>query len=241
MKLTKNRTLIAIVCVVIAALLCFGVAPAVTKLFDKSETVLMLNTDVAKGVAITSSMLTEVELTKRDTLNISYVSKASDIVGKYAKSYLYEGVITKDMVTETLDDIDYKLLSLTDGEMAMSITVQSLAGGFSGKLMEGDIIKIVSIDENDTAIVYDELQYVEVLSATNGDGAVVSAENSKTEENLPTTIIIKLTDNAQIIRLMECENGQLHAVFVTRDKTLGQTYLNEQQTILSAMPINKKA
>ena len=62
----KNRTLIAIVCIVLAVLLCFCIAPIVTNLFNGTQRVVILTSDTAPGVQISKSMLSTVQVSKAD-------------------------------------------------------------------------------------------------------------------------------------------------------------------------------
>ena len=124
----------------------------------------------------------------------------------------------------------------------MSVTVRSLANGLSGKLQQGDIIQIVSVDEDDKAQIYEELQYVEVLATTSDkgsddtyrDGEVNADDEDSGEQSLYATVTIILQDRAQALRLAECENTSLHAVFVTRgDEKLKAECLKAQLELLT--------
>lgn len=124
----------------------------------------------------------------------------------------------------------------------MSVTVRSLANGLSGKLQQGDIIQIVSVDEDDKAQIYEELQYVEVLATTSDkgsddtyrDGEVNADDEDSGDQSLYATVTIILQDRAQALRLVECENTSLHAVFVTRgDEKLKAECLKAQLELLT--------
>lgn len=124
----------------------------------------------------------------------------------------------------------------------MSVTVRSLANGLSGKLQQGDIIQIVSVDEDDKAQIYEELQYVEVLATTSDkgsddtyrDGEVNADDEDSSGQSLYATVTIILQDRAQALRLAECENTSLHAVFVTRgDEKLKAECLKAQLELLT--------
>lgn len=223
----KNRTIIAIICVVLAVVLCFGIAPIVSNLFNGTQSVVILTADIAPGTQIQKSMLSTAQVSKADTFSFSYVENPDELIGKYAKTYLYSGIVTADMFEDQVTDSDIKLLSLKSGEYAMSITIQSLAGGLSNKIRSGDVVSIVTIDENeDEATIMNELKYVEVLSLTNSDGLDV---NDNQSEDLAATITIKLIDDRQITKLLDCEEGTLHVVLVNRDEELSKEYLALQK------------
>jgi pilus assembly protein CpaB len=118
----------------------------------------------------------------------------------------------------------------------MSVTIKNLAYGVSGKLMTGDIIRIVSVDNEKNATIYDELMFVEVFATTTGGGSHNINNQPEADENgdfnLPVTITVILQDNLQALRLAECENTNLHAIFVSRDETMKETYIQMQLEIL---------
>lgn len=134
------------------------------------------------------------------------------------------------------------LRQLKPNETAMSVTVKSLANGLSGKLQQGDIIQIVSVDEDDKAQIFEELQYVEVLATTSdkgsdntyNDGEVNANAEDEEEQSLYATVTIILQDRAQALRLAECENTSLHAIFVCRgDEEYKQKCLKAQLDLLT--------
>lgn len=223
----KNRTIISIICIVLAAVLCFAIAPLFSNIFSGTEEVITLRSDVIQGTLIDRTMLSTAHVAKTDASR--YVVKADDIIGKYAKSYLFAGAVTPSMFEEEISTIDSRLLSLGVGESAMSITVQSLAGGVSGKLKNGDVITIATLDEDGNAVIYDELKFIEVIATTNEDGLDVNGVVTGEDSELPSTITVKLIDDSQIARLIECEDGTLHAVFVSRDENICAEYLEKQK------------
>ena len=113
---------------------------------------------------------------------------------------------------------------------------------------QGDIIQIVSVDDDDdTATVYDELQYVEVLTTTASNGSDDVYQDGKVnegatddgddEENeLYATVTVVLQDRAQALRLAECENTSLHAVFICRgNDELKEECLKAQLEVLGGV------
>lgn len=226
--MTKNRTVIAIFCIVIALFLCFGLAPVLNSFFNGSTQVLALNTDVAAGVQLEPSMLTRVSVSNFSGLNC--ITDESTVIGKFAESYLYKGVLTSDMLAETNETPATKIASLQAGEYAMTITVQDLASGFGTKLSCGDVIMIATKDDDGNAVLYDELQAVEVIAVENEDG--LDIDNNASSENKPAVITVKLVDKSQAARLFECETADtLHAILVTKDAEQGAVALAAQKEI----------
>ncbi|MFR0870702.1 MAG: Flp pilus assembly protein CpaB [Oscillospiraceae bacterium] len=167
----KNRTLIGIVLIVAAIGLCFGISPLFNTILASKTTIIRLKQDIPQGVQITGSMLEAVEV---GTMNLpaDMQNDPKKIIGKYSVTAMFAGDSFNDKkLSDTIDTSDSLLRQLKPNETAMSVTVKSLANGLSGKLQQGDIIQIVSVDEDDKAQIYEELQYVEVLATTSDKGS----------------------------------------------------------------------
>ena len=244
----KNRTLIGIVLIVIAIGICFGISPLFSKLLDSKTNIVRLKNDVEQGTQITSGMLEVIEV---GTLNVpeNTITDPTLIVGKYTVTAMFKGdTFITEKLTDVVDNSDSLLRQLEPNETAMSVTIRSFANGLSGKLQQGDIIQIVSVDdEDDTATVYDELQYVEVLTTTASNGSDDVYQDGKVnegatddgddEENeLYATVTVVLQDRAQALRLAECENTSLHAVFICRgNDELKEECLKAQLEVLGGV------
>lgn len=244
----KNRTLIGIVLIVIAIGICFGISPLFSKLLDSKTNIVRLKNDVEQGTQITRGMLEVVEV---GTLNVpeNTITDPTLIVGKYTVTAMFKGdTFITEKLTYVVDNSDSLLRQLEPNETAMSVTIRSFANGLSGKLQQGDIIQIVSVDDDDdTATVYDELQYVEVLTTTASNGSDDVYQDGKVnegatddgddEENeLYATVTVVLQDRAQALRLAECENTSLHAVFICRgNDELKEECLKAQLEVLGGV------
>ena len=244
----KNRTLIGIVLIVIAIGICFGISPLFSKLLDSKTNIVRLKNDVEQGTQITSGMLEVVEV---GTLNVpeNTITDPTLIVGKYTVTAMFKGdTFITEKLTDVVDNSDSLLRQLEPNETAMSVTIRSFANGLSGKLQQGDIIQIVSVDDDDdTATVYDELQYVEVLTTTASNGSDDVYQDGKVNEGatddgddegneLYATVTVVLQDRAQALRLAECENTSLHAVFICRgNDELKEECLKAQLEVLGGV------
>ena len=244
----KNRTLIGIVLIVIAIGICFGISPLFSKLLDSKTNIVRLKNDVEQGTQIISGMLEVVEV---GTLNVpeNTITDPTLIVGKYTVTAMFKGdTFITEKLTDVVDNSDSLLRQLEPNETAMSVTIRSFANGLSGKLQQGDIIQIVSVDDDDdTATVYDELQYVEVLTTTASNGSDDVYQDGKVNEGatddgddegneLYATVTVVLQDRAQALRLAECENTSLHAVFICRgNDELKEECLKAQLEVLGGV------
>lgn len=218
----KNRTLIGIILIVAAIGLCFGISPLFNKVLASKTKIIRLKQDIPQGAQITGAMLEVVEV---GTLNLpaDMQNDPKQIVGKYTVTAMFKGdSFTDAKLSSEIDTSDSLLRQLKPNETAMSVTIKKLANGLSGKLRQGDVIQIVSVDEDDVAQIFEELQYVEVLATTTDSGSDDTYKDGEVNANkdedlsLYATVTLVLQDRAQALRLAECENSSLHAIFVTR-------------------------
>lgn len=88
--LMKNRTIIGIVCMILAVAMTFAVAPLVNRLTSDTTTVVRLKQDVGRGAKITAEQVETVKV-KTDTIPQGVYVNTADVIGKYASSTLYAG------------------------------------------------------------------------------------------------------------------------------------------------------
>lgn len=84
MRITGNRTVIGIICIVLALGITFGIAPLVNRFTDRKVEVVQVKQNVERGHLITED---DVELVKVGALNLSdrTVKNRKYVVGKYHK------------------------------------------------------------------------------------------------------------------------------------------------------------
>ena len=100
MRITGNRTVIGIICIVLALGITFGIAPLVNRFTDRKVEVVQVKQNVERGHLITED---DVELVKVGALNLSdrTVKNRKYVVGKYAATNLYAGqIMIADLVAE---------------------------------------------------------------------------------------------------------------------------------------------
>lgn len=228
----KNRTVIGIICIVVAVIITFVIAPLINNITNGSISTVRLNQDVKQGSVITETMLEEIEINK-DALSKDSISEKSHIVGKFAASNLYSGdYITKSKLTEDGNTADDVFSSLDGSNVAISVTVDSLASGLSGKLQNGDIVSFI-ITRNDTnqATTPPQLRYMKVVTTTTADGIDKNEiiKNDDGSFELPSTITV-LANNEQAKLLAEYEGTtNIHVALVYRgDKDTANKFLNIQ-------------
>ena len=227
----KNRTIIGIVCIVLALVVTFAVAPLVNKLSDSRTDIVRLKNDIVQGHMIQESDI-EVVTVGSTGLPTNIITKKEAVVGKFAACDLKANTdLLQSMISDKSDSADDVFHTL-DGKKAISITISSFAGGLSGKLENGDIVSLV-IFENETneATIPGGLTYVKVITTTTAEGFDKDelTPNEDGTYELPTTLTL-LVNPTQAKMLVEYENrGVIHADLVYRgDSKTAQKFLDAQ-------------
>ncbi|MBO5019334.1 MAG: pilus assembly protein CpaB [Clostridia bacterium] len=228
----KNRTIIGIVCMVIAVAITFLIAPVVNNLTSDTTSVIRLANDVKQGSPITDADIEEVKV-KTDTIPNGVIIKKNEVVGKYAASNLFAGdYFTKAKVSGEANTADDVFASLDGSKMAVSITIDTFAAGLSAKLQNGDIISVIVTPKNGTeSVIPGELKYVKVVTTTTAGGidkdSIVKNEDGSYE--LPSTITV-LVNEKQAKLLAQYEgNADMQAALVYRgDKETANKFLAKQ-------------
>ena len=229
----KNRTIIGIICIVLALVVTFAVAPLVNKLAESKVDIVRMKSDVVQGHQISEN---DVEIVKVGGYNLpsDVILKKENVVGRFAATDLKAGdYLLPSKLTTTSDKANDVFRTLNGDKQAISITIQTFAGGLSGKLENGDIVQLV-VYENDTsrAIMPRALTYVRVITTTTAEGAdkdELTVNEDGTYE-LPSTVTL-LVNREQAKLLVEYENsGKIHADLVFRgDEATAQKFLAAQE------------
>lgn len=228
----KNRTIIGIVCIVLALILTFAIAPLVNKMAESRVDIIRMKNDVIQGHQISEN---DVETVKVGGYNLpaNVILKKESVVGRFATTDLKAGdYLLPSKLTDTSDKAADVFRTLTGDKQAISITIQTFAGGLSGKLQNGDIVQLVVFENTQTkAHIPAALTYVRVITTTTADGAdkdELTVNEDGTYE-LPSTVTL-LVNQAQAKLLVEYENkGRIHADLVYRgDEATAQKFLDAQ-------------
>ena len=228
----KNRTIIGIVCIVLALIVTFGVAPLVNKMADSRTDIVRMKKDVEQGHLISENDIEVVTVGSHGLAN-GTITKKEEVVGKFATCDLKVGdSLFSSKLSDKSDSADDVFHTLNGEKQAISITISSFAGGLSGKLENGDIISLI-VFENDTreAIIPAGLTYMKVITTTTKDGSDKDelTPNEDGTYELPTTVTL-LVNPQQAKMLVEYENtGIIHADLVYRgDSKTAQKFLDAQ-------------
>lgn len=234
----KNRTVIGIICIVLAVVMTFVISPVVNKMTEGKEKVICFSKDIPHGSQITDEDVAEVEVLKSG-LPENAITDKTLVVGKYANADLFKGDIATDAkLTGDANSAENILSALGEGKVAMSITISSFAGGLSGKLENGDIVSVYVTDKDGNTAVPKELQYVRVITTTTSGGVdeneVVPNEDGSFD--LPTTVTVLVSvKQAETLANLE-KNATMHLALVCRSgDEKAQQLLNLQEETLTGL------
>ncbi len=228
----KNRTVIGIICIILALVVTFLVAPLVNKLSDSHTEIVRIKNDIIQGHMISESDV-EIVTVGTEGLPSTVITKKETAIGKFASCDIKANTdLLQSMLTDKSDSADDVFRTLDGKKQAISITISSFAGGLSGKLENGDIVSLIVFEKDtDEAIIPGGLTYVKVITTTTAEGFdkdEVTPNEDGTYE-LPTTLTL-LVNPGQAKMLVEYENkGVIHADLVYRgDSEKAQKFLDAQ-------------
>lgn len=231
----KNRTAIGIVCIILAVAITFVVSPMVNKVSDKKTETVRFTANVTHGTKIKE---TDVEVVKisNSALPDKVVKNKTAVVGKYATADLFKGdFATENKITDNANTASDVMASLKGNKVAMSITINSFAGGLSGKLQNGDVVSICVTGKDNKTEIPAELKYVKVITTTTSGGIDENdvVENEDGSFDLPTTITVLVSvEQARILANYE-KNAAMHIVLVYRgDDASAEKFLKAQDAYL---------
>lgn len=243
----KNRTIIGIICLVLALLVTFVVAPYINRITKGTEEIVIVRDNIKQGAQITEDMVDLVAFPKGNVPK-GAVKDIGSVLGKYAVSNLYAGdCLTEAKITSNGNTADDVFATLDGSKVAISVTVDNIAAAVSGKLQNGDIITFFIVEPGtNKAIQPGALTYMQVVTTTTSDGIDQDAivENEDGSFSMPSTVtVLANPEQAKLLASYE-GNATIHAAFVFRgDKEIADqflavqdAYFNRQEEQLPSVP-----
>ena len=218
MKIFRNRTVIGVLCILPALIICFGVTPLFSRSASEKTEIVRVTMDIKEGDEITAEMVQTVEVGAYN-LPQNLMTDKKEVVGKYATADLAAGDYILSSKLSAVPAAENAYLYNLDGtKQAISVTIKSFAVGLSGKLESGDIVTVIVADyqgKGETAIP-PELQYVEVISVTASSGYDANTGEVVDEKELPSTVtLLVTTEQAKVLAELE-QDSELHLALVYR-------------------------
>ena len=218
MKIFRNRTVIGVLCILLALIICFSVTPLFSRSASEKTEIVRVTMDIKEGDEITAEMVQTVEVGAYN-LPQNLMTDKKEVVGKYATADLAAGDYILSSKLSAVPAAENAYLYNLDGtKQAISVTIKSFATGLSGKLESGDIVTVIVADyqgKGETAIP-PELQYVEVISVTASSGYDANTGEVVDEKELPSTVtLLVTTEQAKVLAELE-QDSELHLALVYR-------------------------
>ena len=246
MKFLKNRTILGVICIALALIICFAITPLFNASKSSTMRIVRVKNDLKIGQEITAKDIEVVEVGAYN-LPSEVVKKSETAVGKYAAAEMFKGeYVLAAKISDTPASENAYLYGLTGEKRAISITIPSFAGGLSGKLISGDIVSVIAVDYRETGetIVPDELQFVEVIAVTdkkgNDEETTTIKPDGEEETSLPETVTLLVTpEQASILAELEAQ-GEIHVALVYRGTAENaQKFVDAQEKFLEELKAKK--
>ena len=231
----KNRTIIGILCIVLAVAIMFGLAPLMNSVASGKIEVVQVVGRIDPGQLITEENIKVVQIGSFGIKDTAIKDK-NQVVGKYAAVTLVpDNCIYPDMVSDDSDSADNVFRQLNGTQQAMSITIPSFANGLSGKLQNGDIVSVVIVSESES-VIPPELTYIRVITTTTAKGT----DNDKITENedgstdLPATATLLVTPAQAKLLALHDHKSKMYLTLVYRgDAETADKFLKAQNELLA--------
>ena len=218
MKIFRNRTVIGVLCILLALIICFGVTPLFSRSASEKTEIVRVTKDIKEGDEITAEMVQTVEVGAYN-LPQNLMTDKKEVVGKYATADLAAGDYILSSKLSAVPAAENAYLYNLDGKkQAISVTIKSFATGLSGKLESGDIVTVIVADYQGKGetVIPPELQYVEVISVTASSGYDANTGEVVDEKELPSTVtLLVTTEQAKVLAELE-QDSELHLALVYR-------------------------
>ena len=221
MSIFKNRTVIGVICILLALVICFGITPLFNRGISQKAEIVRVTKDIHAGELITRDMVATAEVGSYN-LPSGILREKDNVVGKYAKADLAVGdyILTAKLSDAPAAENAY-LYNLDGTKQAISVTIKSFATGLSGKLQSGDIVSVIVADypEDGETTIPAELQYVEIISVTASTGYDANTGEAPSEDDereLPSTVTLLVSpEQSRVLAELEAD-GKLHLTLVYR-------------------------
>ena len=123
MKIFRNRTVIGVLCILLALVICFGVTPLFSRSASEKAEIVRVTADIKEGDEITAEMVQTVEVGAYN-LPSGIMTEKDEVVGKYATADLKVGdyILASKLSNEPAAENAY-LYNLDGTKQAISVTI----------------------------------------------------------------------------------------------------------------------
>lgn len=227
-KLLKSKIFIGTICLLLAAVLAFGLLPRLYKSQASTIQIVTLKQTVESGTEITEGMISATEVGSFG-LPEGVVTNQADVIGLVANSTLYGGeylwrdrFITAEEYKKA-SNLDYEL---KNGSYLLTVSFPTTSAGIAGVLRGGSTVDVYSAAEDDVGNVSVEkaLESIKVYKVLNSklqsldelDANMKSnSEANSLDYDLVPAFVIVMVNEQQAKTLIYLEKTQaLHLALV---------------------------
>lgn len=236
--LMKNRTILGLVCILLAVTVMFGVAPVVNRLAAQKVQIVRVTRDIPQGTQITAADVAAVEVGGYN-LPKSVLKDTRAVTGKYAACDIKsDDYLLPSMLTGTADSAGDVLNTLDGTEQAVSVSISDFACGLSGKLKNGDIVSVI-VTQNKATSIPRELTYVRVVTTTTSKGSdedKQAASKDGTADQPSTVTLLVNAEQAKLLAGYDADsNTKVHISLVYRgDAKTARKFLDAQAAVFKS-------
>ena len=108
MKIFRNRTVVGVLCILLALLICFGVTPLFSRSASEKAEIIRVTADIKEGDEITAEMVQTVEVGAYN-LPSGIMTDKDDVIGKYATADLKVCFNRSFLCSAVLPDVFFRL------------------------------------------------------------------------------------------------------------------------------------
>jgi pilus assembly protein CpaB len=227
----KNRTIIGIVCMLLAVAVAFGIAPLLNRAASAKVDVVCAAADITQGRLITEADIKIVTVGAHN-LTARAIRDKEIVIGRYAACDIKaEAILLDTKITDDANGAEDIFRSLDGTKQAICITLDGFAGGLSGKLRNGDIVSVIVTGEGKTSIPA-ELRYVRVITATSSRGNDAVEMSRDENDELPSTVTLLVNETQAVILARNEVGGKMHLSLVYRgDAETAARFLDAQEAV----------
>lgn len=170
-KLFKSKIFIGTICLLLAAVLAFGLLPRLYKSQSSTVQVVTMKQTVQYGTKITDDMLSVTEAGSYG-LPVGVVTDKANIVGLVANSTLYAGEYLwreRFITAEEYEKLSPANPKLAEGSYLLTLSLPAASAGVAGILRGGATVDVYSSHEDDAGNVktFKVLEAIKVYNVLN--------------------------------------------------------------------------
>lgn len=233
----KNRTVIGIICILLSVVTGFVLIPLLSRNAEKETEAIRIIKNVKAGSVITADCFETVKVPV-SALPGGAVAKPEEAAGRFAACDLFAGdYVIPEKLTDATNATSFALLSLDDGELAVTVEITSFADGFSGQLRNGDIVQLFIYDRAaKTVFSPPELEYVSVITTVTGKGNSLDSAAETEDEDLPESLMLRVNRRQAALLFGYSNSSSVCCAFVCHaDGKEAARYLREQSDYFTTL------